>query len=253
MSPSVWDVSRPPFPGACAGSVLVRGSPRVQLAPAGLSHGQEESWCTAPRLCRGAGPPHPGEARLEPSKPRGWAELGEEPVLVAPHPAAPSEPLAPTAPGMLLASTTLLTLAVSFRCKQPNKLFSGRQTQVWVQRCWGRGLGPVQQGSPERSSRRLSTPLTPAQGCVDTMPLLCKHQGCSVPATVLRRCGCCLRVQDGFWPCITRARSAQTPGPAPRQPRAPGEASSWSCPIAPSPLLPSAAARRTQTSPEQED
>lgn len=59
MSPSVWDVSRPPFPGACAGSVLVRGSPRVQLAPAGLSHGQEESWCTAPRLCRGAGPPQP--------------------------------------------------------------------------------------------------------------------------------------------------------------------------------------------------
>lgn len=95
---------------------------------------------------RRAGARRPGSAGgWSPSPPRGseagakqtpgLGRAGRGAAAHCPHPAAPSEPPAPTAPGMLLASTTLLTLAVSSRCKHPNKVFSGRQARVWVRWC----------------------------------------------------------------------------------------------------------------------
>lgn len=124
-----------PFPGlGCCLQLMSVGSARVR-SPCAACPGheeEEERRCTAPWLCcRGWSPLAQG-ACLELSKPQGWAEVGEQPVLTAPSlQGCITAPVA--APGPCL----LLTLPVSFLCKQLNKLFGDRQARVWVQWRWG--------------------------------------------------------------------------------------------------------------------
>lgn len=80
------------------------------------------------QLCsRGWSPPVRG-ARLEPSKPQSWAQVGME----CPHcPLTLQSPI--TSLGPYSPKSTPIP---SFLCKQLNKLFSDRQVRVWVQWCW---------------------------------------------------------------------------------------------------------------------
>lgn len=81
---------------------------------------------STPALLQGLVPSLVRGARLLLSQSQGWAEVGEESVLTAPDPAEPCHSPHP-----------LPTLAVSFLCKQCNKLFGDRQAQIWLQWCWG--------------------------------------------------------------------------------------------------------------------
>lgn len=121
----------PPFPGTCMG-VYVGVCPSVY------------SWTWPQRggeLVHGAGPQSQGsKAGAEQTSGRAGRGAGTHCPMTQQN---QSETLACTATAVLLPSAMLLTLAVSFLCKQPNKLFSERQQAVWVQWCLVQGVGFV--------------------------------------------------------------------------------------------------------------
>lgn len=102
-----------------------------------LAHGQRDG-AQRPGSAAGAGPPPSQGSKAGAEQTPGLSRAGRGVGPHCPQPCrAPSQPPDPTAPRGAPGRCPLLTLAVSFLCKQLNKLFGDRQARVWVQ--WRRG------------------------------------------------------------------------------------------------------------------